>query len=291
MIRYPVSRADLEESIRGESRTWLEDARAKTEGFRGLRRYEEEAGTWSKIKGAFIKLQHGKCAYCESKRGEDDESKIEHDVEHFRPKSQVRAWPPKKRKLKYPFALGEADKTGYYLLAYNVFNYAVTCKTCNSIYKSNYFPIAGKARVVDLDDPQELAREEPFLIYPLGDLDDDPEDLITFDGLAPRPRYAAGQKHDRARVTIDFFNLAQRSDLLLTRALILRALYWAVADLRASKDPRRREDAQLVVDLALSPELPHTNCARSFYAVCMQDPEAADIFYDQAAAYLKRKKF
>jgi hypothetical protein len=291
MIRYSFTRADLEAMIRAESRTWLESARMKTEAFRGLRRYEEEAGTWSEVKGAYMKLQHGKCAYCERKSGADDESKIEHDIEHFRPKSKVRAWPPQKRKLAYSFPLGEAAGTGYYLLAYNILNYAVTCKKCNTIYKSDYFPIAAKARAVDRDDPRELALEEPFLIYPLGDLDEDPEDLITFQGLIAMPKHATGRRHDRARVTIDFFKLDVRSELIFQRALILKSLYWAIDDLKTTRDPRRRTAAQQTVDLALSPASPHTSCARAFHALCLQDPETASLFYDAIAAYLEKKKY
>ncbi len=291
MIRYACTRADLEAMIRAESTTWLESARTKTETFRGLRRYEEKAGTWSEVKGAYMRLQHDKCAYCERKSGTDDESRIEHDVEHFRPKSKVRAWPLKKRKLAYSFPLGEAAGTGYYLLAYNILNYAVTCKKCNTIYKSDYFPIAAAARAVDRDDPRELALEEPFLIYPLGDLDEDPEDLITFQGLIPTPKHAAGRRHDRARVTIDFFKLDVRSELLFQRALVLKSLYWAIDDLKTTRDPRRRAAAQQTVDLALSPVSPHTGCARAFHALCLQDPETAGLFYDAIAAYLEKKKY
>ncbi|HEV7504535.1 MAG TPA: hypothetical protein VGS07_06470 [Thermoanaerobaculia bacterium] len=291
MIRYPVARAELEEMVRAESGTWLDEARKKTAAFRGLGHYEEEAGTWSVIKGAYMKLQHAKCAYCERKAGEDDESKIEHDVEHFRPKSKVREWPPKKRKLTYSFATGEAADVGYYLLAYNLFNYAVACKKCNTIYKSDYFPIAGKARVVDRDEAQDLAAEEPFLIYPVGDVDEDPEDLITFQGLIPMPRHDAGRPHDRARVTIDFFKLDVRSELIFQRALILKSLYWALDDLKTAQDPRRRKAAQQTVDLALSPASPHTSCARAFHALCTEDPQTASLFYDAVAEYLEKRKY
>jgi len=291
VIRYPVTRAELEELIRTESGTWLAEAVKKTAAFRALGRYEEEAGTWSAIKGAYMKLQHGKCAYCERKSGADEESKIEHDVEHFRPKSKVRQWPPKKWNLKYSFATGEPAETGYYLLAYNIFNYAVACKKCNTIYKSDYFPIAGKARIVDRDEAQELAGEEPFLIYPLGDADEDPEDLITFQGLIPLPRHEDGLPRERARVTIDFFKLDARSELLFQRAVILKSLYWALDDLKTTTDPRRRKAAQQTVDLALSPTSPHTSCARAFHTLCAQDPKTAELFYEAVAVYLEKRNY
>ncbi len=290
MIRYPVNPGDLEKLIEVESKTWLAEARQKTDAFRNLKKYVEKEGSWSEVKGAYMVVQHGKCAYCERKSGEDKESKIEHDVEHFRPKSKVRSWPPKKSKLSYSFSTGNPSATGYYLLAYNIFNYAVACKKCNTIYKSDYFPIAGTVRVFDQDDPKKLAEEEPFLIYPLGDLDDDPEDLITFQGMIAVPKHASGRQYERARVTIDFFKLDLRDELFFQRALILKSLYWAIDDLRTSQNSKRRRAAQQTVDLALSAESPHTSCARAFYALCTQDPQTADLFYDAVEAYLKKRK-
>ena len=32
-----------------------------------------------------------------------------------------------------------------------------------------------------------MKSEQAFFIYPIGDLDDDPEDLIRFDGMHPEP--------------------------------------------------------------------------------------------------------
>lgn len=291
MIRYPVTPDDLAKKIGDESKDWLANAKTKTDGFRAAKKYEEEKGTWSEIKGAYMALQHGKCAYCERKFGKDRESKIEHDVEHFRPKSKVRAWPPKSRKLKYPFPVGDASDNGYYLLAYNTGNYAVTCKKCNTIYKSDYFPIAGSARVIDDDDPHALAQEEPFLIYPIGDLDADPEDLITFEGPIAVPKQAAGRDYQRARVTIDFFKLDLRDELIFQRAVLIKSLYWALEDLATSKEAKRREDAQLTVDMALDPRCPHTNCARSFHALYQSDRDKAEQYYDAVFEYLKKKGY
>ena len=62
--------------------------------------------------------------------------------------------------------------------------------------KSNYFPIAGQ-RGPQSDDTGALTVEEPFLIYPIGDGDDDPEQLIRFVGFVPIPRPVdrAGRAH------------------------------------------------------------------------------------------------
>ncbi|HEX4962314.1 MAG TPA: hypothetical protein VF173_15870 [Thermoanaerobaculia bacterium] len=291
MIRYPVAPDDLRKLIEAESKTWLAEARQKTDAFRAVQQYAEKEGSWSLVKGAYMAVQHGKCAYCERKSGQDKESKIEHDVEHFRPKSAVRAWPSPKGKLKYSFSTGGPSPTGYYLLAYNIFNYAVACKKCNTIYKSDYFPVAGTARVLDQDDPRQLAGEEPFLIYPLGDLDDDPEDLITFQGLIAVPKHASGRQHDRGRVTIDFFKLDLRDELLFQRAVLLKCLYWALDDLETAVNPKRRQAAQQTVDLALDPRSPHTSCARAFHGLFREDRAEADRQYEKIYGYLEKKGF
>jgi 5-methylcytosine-specific restriction endonuclease McrA len=291
MIRYAVTPDDLERQVKAESKDWLTKAKAKTDAFRKAGKYDEKEGSWSEIKGAYMAIQHGKCAYCERKSGKDAESRIEHDVEHFRPKSQVRSWPPKSRNLHYPFPLGQPAQTGYHLLAYSLFNYAVTCKKCNTTYKSDFFPIAGAARIQDQDDPRNLSAEDAFLIYPIGDLDDDPEDLITFQGLIAMPKHASGPKQQRARVTIDFFKLDIRDELLFQRAVMLKALYWALDDLAKSNDPKRRKAARQTVDLALDACSPHTSCARAFHALYQSDPQTADAIYDLVYAYLEKKGY
>jgi 5-methylcytosine-specific restriction endonuclease McrA len=292
MIRHRFSRAKLERLIAKESPAWMADAKVKTAAFRALKKYVEKTGSWGKIKQVYMMLQHGKCAYCERKVGDDKESRIEHDVEHFRPKSKVRSWPAGKRatQLSYAFATGGASNVGYYLLAYNISNYAVTCKKCNTTYKSNYFPVAGAARCFKDDNPKSLAKEQPFLIYPLGDLDADPEDLITFQGLVAVPMADVGHDHDRARVTIDFFMLAVgRDELLRERAVLLKALYWAIDDLKTTRNPKRRAAARQTVRMALSRKNPHTNCLRSFFKLCRTDPQIADQYYDAIYEYLQRK--
>lgn len=292
MIHYRFSRARLERLIAKESTTWMADAQAKTQAFRNLKRYKEKKGSWGSIKRAYMLLQYGKCAYCERKVGDDKESRVEHDVEHFRPKGKVRSWPTEKRaaQLAYPFTTGEAADNGYYLLAYNISNYAVTCKKCNTTYKSNYFPIAGAARCLDDDAPTALAQEQPFLIYPLGDLDARPEDLITFQGTIAVPVADAGHDHDRARVTIDFFKLAVgRDELLRERAVLLKALYWALDDLKETRNPLRRAAARQTVRMALSRKNPHTNCLRSFFMLYRTDQKTADQCYGAIYEYLQKK--
>ena len=92
------------------------------------------------------------------------------------------------------------------ILAYDPFNYAVACKPCNTVLKANYFPIAGQRRRAARRPPSRDT-ERPFLIYPIGDLDDDPEDLIAWRGCHPLPANARGFDGLRAMVTIAIFKL------------------------------------------------------------------------------------
>jgi hypothetical protein len=91
-------------------------------------------------------------------------------------------------------------------------------------------------------------------------------------------------------VTIDFFKLDVRGELIFQRALILKSLYWAIDDLKTSQDPRRQAAARQTIELALSSESPHTSCARAFHRLCAEDPRTADQFYEAIAAYLETKR-
>ena len=70
------------------------------------------------------------------------------------------------------------------------------------------------------------------MIFPLGDLDDDPSELIMFHGLSPQPR-RDGFDRLRALVTIELFGLddhRKRKGLLLDRARAIERLYFALAN-------------------------------------------------------------
>ena len=161
-----------------------------------------------------MSLQYDKCIYCERQLASLDHGGcIEHDLEHFRPKGEVLAWPPAKwqkdRHIAFEFPLGHAYPSGYYWLAYQVMNYAAACKKCNTPLKLNYFPVAGR-RGPRAAHPRGLRAEQPYLIYPLGDWDTNPEELLGFLGIVPVPRKKSGFGRQRAEVTIKFFELSPR---------------------------------------------------------------------------------
>jgi hypothetical protein len=213
---------------------------------------------------------------------------IEHDVEHFRPKAAVRQWPAAKikrnRKISYAFNLGSDSKIGYFLLAHNLFNYATSCKTCNTPLKGNYFPIEGK-RKTSASDPSKLKSEKPLLLYPIGKIDVDPEKIVTFDGWMIKPTSSNGTKFRRAAVTIDFFELDTREELIRERAMAIVALYFAFDNL-TSTNALKRNLARRNIDTYTAPRSAHTNCNRSYLKVLEANPERATELASQAQEYL-----
>lgn len=280
MIRYPITKTELEARVEALKKGWLMRAQERTDAFRAASDYNESSNIWSEIKDAFLELQHDKCAFCERKLGGKSYNRKEYDIEHFRPKNAVKTWPSETlktaRKLSYKFPLGDKTTKGYYLLPYNLLNYTAACTGCNSSLKASYFPV-GKKRVLDSDDYEKLKKEEAYLLCPVGEHDElDPEDVITFEGVIPIPKLKRGPKYRRARVTIDFFDLVMREDLLRERAGIIVSMWLAYQTLQnngATEDDKAI--AQLIIDAAISPKSPHTNCARAFHKLCKEDPQKA----------------
>lgn len=266
MIRYPIKVSELKALVKQESKTWLQRAKDRTNQFRAIGKYDERSSIWSEIKGVYMKLQHNKCAYCERQLEGPRFGKIEHDLEHYRPKKSVKAW--SSSHINHP--TGQAWSDGYYLLAYHIFNYVAACKVCNTPLKSNYFPISA-VRGPQQDNPRLLRSEKPFLIYPLGKIDQDPESLITFDGILPIPKGHWGHRFRRGQVTIEFFQLHRREALLKQRAEQLRALWFALMILESDLDQHAKEFAQSAIENLTSSTAAHCNCNRSFLLLYHQN--------------------
>lgn len=286
MIGYRISQADLEKLIEAESPGWLQKAAQRTADFRQKGHYEEASSIWSDVKAVYMRLQGGsKCVYCERKLEDVAIGKVEQDVEHFRPKADVREWPLtaslKTQGVKTtPVPNGDL---GYYLLPYHPFNYSSACKPCNTVQKKNYFPIAA-AYNLQGENSKSLLKEKPYLIYPVGDFDKSPEALIKFHGVSPQAVAATGHDRARALVTIEFFKLddeAKRKNLLRERAIVILALHPQLEKL-ADGPAAAKVQAKKLVDGFTAPNSAHTNCARSFKKLFQTNRAEAKAVFDLA---------
>jgi hypothetical protein len=290
MIRYDISLQDIQKKIGNlrNGRKWLSDAKRRTARFRKAKRYREASSSWSKIKIVYMEIQNAKCAYCERKLESGQVGRIEWDIEHYRPKGKVKAWPPAKlaKKLSYNVRLSPASNNGYYLLPYDLSNYLTACKVCNSPHKSDFFPIAARRRILSSSSPEKLKKERPFIPYPIGRIDDNPEDILTFQGFICVAAAGSGHRRVRGLVTIDFFGLNERDTLLQERAELI-VTTWAMID-RLNQDPDDMV-ANTHMERIQSDAIKHANCGRSFLHTCKQNGNLAEIYAQKANDYLKSK--
>ena len=290
MIRYAITEAELRQKINAQRADWQTRAIAATSFFQRAGKYGERKDKnwdtqkygvpptpfWGQIKLVYMRLQKHKCAFCErrlSVRTRD------HDVEHFRPKRAVEAWPP------YP--ADTAFPEGYYLLAYHPLNYATACDHCNRGLKRSWFPVAA-ARLSSQTEPQHLAPERPLLIYPIGDIDTYPETLLGFHGIAPgsKNRGLTPHEHARAQVTIEFFELDVREELLRERSEVIESLHSALKWEKDTPEPGQRQRLQQMITRTQSAGSRHASCARCFVALFQQDPHEAERLVEIAIRYL-----
>jgi len=277
MNYYDVSLNKLKALVQEEDPNWLEKAKARTENFLNLGKFEEASSIWSDVKVVFMRLQHFKCIFCDRRLSPEEYGRIEHDLEHFRPKGSVKAWPTKKikkaRNIDYNFTTGIKSSIGYYWLAYNLQNYASSCKVCNSTLKSNYFPVA-KPRVVDTKTIRQLnSSEKPYLLFPLGF--DDPAKYIKFDQVFCVPIKRSGHNHRRARITIDFFELNTRQDLLMERFSLVDQIWKEFEIVQENNSRQRKQRAQNSIGRLTSIKNIQTAFARHYKELCETEPDEA----------------
>ena len=285
MIRYPFDRAQVVHDIDAIDPRWSAKAARRTKKIRGDCAFLEKSSIWSTVKPIFMLLQQNKCAYCERQFENPDYGKLEFDVEHFRPKNAVPAWPDPQRHpgRAYSYQTG-AVGTGYHWLAYDLENYSASCKTCNTMLKLNYFPIAGvrasqpENHAGDAEARRALADEQPFLCYPLGDVDEDPQQLITFRATTAVPAGATEAQRRRGDIMIDFFALNDRDQLHRERARMVSLVGNAVGGLGQT----------LPADASArfgSASFPHAGCVRAFLTLWSSDPVTAQRVHQVCSAY------
>ena len=285
MIRYDIDAEDLRARVEQHRPGWIDRAYARTDTFRQAGKYRERQSIWSEVKQVFMSLQGNKCCFCERKFESGELGRHELDVEHFRPKKNVKKYrfPRSLITEGIPLTPPPAANTGYYLLVYHLLNYAVACKACNSGLKKNHFPISGSYDLTG-SDPATMGAERPWLLYPIGRLDVDPEEVIRFNGVFPRSDATDPLLKRRGFVTIVFFGLDDvfaRKNLMKERAQVILALHAMLV-----KAERGDTDAGAVVDTMLAPTAPHANCARSFDRLFHSDRPRADEVHHTVVRFL-----
>lgn len=283
MIRIETSADDLKDQINSHNSGWLVKAKKKTDELESDPT-KNVTSIWSPIKQVFTKLQNSKCVFCEKLI---ENQPIEQDVEHFRPKNNVKRWHvPQWMEEDEDVIVNQpssGSEDGYRLLSYNYLNYAAACKTCNSTRKRDLFPIAGP-RKNNSKNPNTMKAEKAYLIFPIGDIDDDPEDLIEFFGLSPQARKSSGFGRKRALVTIELFKLDdfdERPYLFKTRAKNIWLLFKCLRQIDTGNTAEKAE-GQIVADFLTSPASEHTNCLRSYRRLYESDLIEAESVMQEA---------
>jgi uncharacterized protein (TIGR02646 family) len=144
----------------------------------------------SKIKRVLLKMQNGKCAFCES----NVYSVASGDVEHFRPKGGFNQNVNQK----------VIEKPGYFWLAYDWENLLFSCESCNRRYKGNLFPIRNCERRAK-NHLSNYKREKPFFIDPSKE---NPKHLI---GFHEEVAYGKDRNH-RGKKTIEALGLNRNDE-------------------------------------------------------------------------------
>lgn len=293
MIKYPTHTDVIARLARKRKPLWQASAIQRTQDHLTAKRYIKKGERlpdgkianefWRDVKGVFVTVQYSKCAYCETKL---EASAIQWDLEHFRPKSEVAEWELPERgshdlvmrhfrpkpggtRWEYHIPTGPAMSDGYYLLAYDLENYAVSCKTCNTVYKGYYFPIA-HSRVIHGNTVSAHLSESAYLIYPLGDQGEDPELHIAFVGVEAVAKNASV----RGQLIIDFFDL-NRDSLQHSRAQWLVHTVWNALEGFTEGKPK----AVNTINWLLSHKAPFTNCTRCFISLFLSNFAEAERQY------------
>lgn len=173
-------------------------------------------GSWSQwtaaeVRGALLAMHGRVCAYCERPLPANDRG----DVEHFRPKSH------------------------YWWLAFELTNYFLACRVCNSTYKRSQFPLADGQAGVGYDERAGIAGEPRLVLDPATD---PVEEWLRVELEAPdslgevKPSATAGEVGSRrVSYSIPFFNLN-----------------WG-ANLREDRLHRRKEAVDLLTKVVADP--------------------------------------
>jgi uncharacterized protein (TIGR02646 family) len=207
------------------------------------------------VKKALAKCQYGKCCYCET------QFRVPYSyphVEHWRPKSSSRQ--RRNDKSEWP---------GYYWLAYEWENLLLSCAFCNSVNKSDIFPLRNPAARAK-NHRMSVQAERPSILKPDGAVD--PRSHIKFEldeviGLTPL-----------GRKTIEVLHLNSKfQEERLRHFAIIREARDRYVNLINSVDPKAREEASRArrfVEGAAKPDQPYSAMVAAYLEVYPLDPTA-----------------
>ena len=140
MIRYltKVGDLDLEAAVDQEKPSWRDRAKQRTESFLVSGKDGKKSSIWFEIKPVFMRFQHEKCGFCERQLAtEYFGGSIEHDLEHFRPKSKISDWDHRRQ---FDSPMGDPSETGYFWLAYHLGNYTSRARSAIVRLREPRFP-------------------------------------------------------------------------------------------------------------------------------------------------------
>lgn len=100
-VGYRVALLELKARAEKICPGWVADASGRTRKFVQGKQYDEAKGNWSAIKPILMEIQHNKCAYCERQfaGAATKAGSREYAVDHFRPKSSVKALRPRRTSI------------------------------------------------------------------------------------------------------------------------------------------------------------------------------------------------
>lgn len=189
------------------SNTWLNKAERHTNAILAKRSLKEKKAyidttpsIWTELRPFFEKLSNHKCWYSEA-----SESVSLYDVDHFRPKKEI-------RKIQCSFKYNECQriswKEGYWWLSYDWNNYRLSGQIPNRCFKRNYFPLKYGTTIAIRPKDKYKKIEKPLLIDPTIKSD---VRLLTFDingkAIAVFSQLQDSWKYTRAVISIELFGL------------------------------------------------------------------------------------
>jgi hypothetical protein len=128
-------------------------------------------------------------------------------------------------------------------------------------------------------------------VFPIGELDDDPTEVITFHGHLAVAAKKTGPRRRRADVTIQFFRLNTREELLRERAEVVVQLDGCLGTINSSRETQaKKQDAKGDVAYRLQPGTRHSACANAFARLYRQNFTLARSLAKAARAFLKQLK-